>query len=189
PQQLGRSPPRPAGTGPGSAAPACPRLPGGGPRRPAPPSPSNASGPRAYRGWGPRGPAYPVSPQRDVVPRCGAGRGQPGLALRASRLPTRGCRFRVSRRDHERISLARPLLLEADMDDIAKLMLRILIGGLLLFHGVDKLRNGVGSVRADLAKAGLPGILAYGIYLGEVVAPLLVLLGLWTRPMAVIAGG
>ena len=75
------------------------------------------------------------------------------------------------------------------MDDIAKLMLRILIGGLLLFHGVDKLRNGVGSVRADLAKAGLPGILAYGIYLGEVVAPLLVLLGLWTRPMAVIAGG
>ena len=73
------------------------------------------------------------------------------------------------------------------MDDLGKLLLRILIGGLLMFHGVDKLRNGVGGVRADLAQTGLPGFLAYGIYVGEVVAPLLIIAGWWTRPMAVIA--
>jgi putative oxidoreductase len=32
-----------------------------------------------------------------------------------------------------------------------------------------------------LAGAGLPSLLAYGVYVGEVVAPILVLIGLWAR--------
>ena len=56
----------------------------------------------------------------------------------------------------------------------------------MLFHGVDKLLNGLGGIRADLASHGLPGAMAWGVYAGEVVAPLLILGGLWTRPAAVL---
>ena len=70
--------------------------------------------------------------------------------------------------------------------DAGKLVLRILIGGLMLFHGLDKLLHGVGGVQHDLAGAGLPGILAYGVYIGEVIAPALILVGIWTRPAAAV---
>jgi putative oxidoreductase len=37
-----------------------------------------------------------------------------------------------------------------------------------------------------LSQMGLPGFLAYGAYVGEVVAPLLVLVGVFTRPAALV---
>lgn len=73
--------------------------------------------------------------------------------------------------------------------DAAKLLLRATLGGLTLFHGVDKLLNGTVGVRADLAGAGIPTILGYGVYVGEVIAPLLVLIGLFTRPAALTIAG
>jgi putative oxidoreductase len=33
---------------------------------------------------------------------------------------------------------------------------------------------------------GLPPVLGYGVYIGEVVAPLMVLFGVWTRPAAAV---
>jgi putative oxidoreductase len=36
---------------------------------------------------------------------------------------------------------------------------------------------------------GLPSWLAYGVYVGEVVAPLLLLIGLWVVPAALIVVG
>jgi putative oxidoreductase len=63
-------------------------------------------------------------------------------------------------------------------------MLRITVAGLLLLHGIRKLSAGVGGIASSVAAHGLPHALTYGVYVGEVVAPLLVLLGLWTRPAA-----
>src|SRR5713101_1753933 len=40
--------------------------------------------------------------------------------------------------------------------DVGKLVLRLTTGGLMLFHGVDKLIHGLGHIRSDLAAAGLP---------------------------------
>jgi putative oxidoreductase len=80
-------------------------------------------------------------------------------------------------------------LLEPRRDDAARLLLRVTLGGLTLFHGVDKLTHGLGGVRHDLASAGLPAAMAYGVYLGEVVAPILVLVGVWTRIAAVVLAG
>lgn len=80
-------------------------------------------------------------------------------------------------------------LLEPHRDDAGKFLLRITLAGLTLFHGVDKLANGLGGVRQDLAGAGLPTVLAYGVYPGEVLAPILVLVGLWTRPAALVLAG
>jgi putative oxidoreductase len=71
-------------------------------------------------------------------------------------------------------------------NDLGKLVLRVALGALILFHGVSKLIHGPGFVVQQLARAGLPTALAYGAYVGEVAAPLLVMLGLWTRPAALV---
>ncbi len=71
-------------------------------------------------------------------------------------------------------------------DDVGKLLLRVAIGGVLLFHGVFKLQHGVAWIAGPLGQVGLPGFLAYGTYVAEVVAPVLILLGLWTRLAALV---
>ena len=67
------------------------------------------------------------------------------------------------------------------MDDIGKLILRLTTGGLILFHGISKIIRGVGFMGPGLAQYHLPGFVAYGVYLGEVAAPLFLIFGLWTR--------
>ena len=76
-----------------------------------------------------------------------------------------------------------------NLTDTGKLVLRLVTGGLMLFHGVDKLLHGLDHIRADLAAAGLPTALAHGVYVGEIVAPLCIILGLWTRLSAVVYAG
>jgi len=71
-------------------------------------------------------------------------------------------------------------------DDAGKLVLRLLLAILLLFHGVSKLIGGVGFITGLLAKFGLPSALGYLVYVGEVIAPLLMLVGLFTRAAALI---
>jgi putative oxidoreductase len=71
-------------------------------------------------------------------------------------------------------------------DDVGKLVLRALLAILILFHGVSKLIGGVGFVAGLLAKFGLPAALGYLVYVGEVIAPLLMLVGLFTRAAALI---
>jgi putative oxidoreductase len=71
-------------------------------------------------------------------------------------------------------------------EDIAKLVLRVALALLLLFHGASKLIGGVGFVGGMLAKAGLPPAIAYFVYIGEVVAPLMILSGVWTRAAALV---
>lgn len=66
-------------------------------------------------------------------------------------------------------------------DDIGKLLLRLTLGMLILLHGTRKLIDGVGSVAGMLESAGLPSFFAYGAYLGEVVGPVLLLIGWFAR--------
>lgn len=68
-----------------------------------------------------------------------------------------------------------------DNTDLGKLIIRLTLGGLLLFHGISKLLHGVGFIEGMLANHGLPAFLAYGVYVGEVIAPLMVILGYQTR--------
>jgi putative oxidoreductase len=71
-------------------------------------------------------------------------------------------------------------------EDIGKLLLRIMVGGLLLFHGAWKLTHGVEAVKGLLAANSLPGFLAYGLYAAEIAAPILIIFGLWTRLAALV---
>jgi len=71
-------------------------------------------------------------------------------------------------------------------EDDGKLLLRLTIGILILLHGIAKLRGGLGPVTDLLTQHGLPAGVAYLVYVGEVLAPLLVIIGLWTRPAAFV---
>jgi len=67
------------------------------------------------------------------------------------------------------------------MEDTGKLILRLTTAGLILFHGIAKLMHGVSFIGQALVSHGLPAFIAYGVYFGEVVAPLFIIVGLWTR--------
>lgn len=71
-------------------------------------------------------------------------------------------------------------------DDRGKLLLRALLAILLLFHGTSKLIGGIGFVTGMLDKVGIPHAVGYLVYVGEVVAPFLMLVGLFTRAAALV---
>lgn len=70
--------------------------------------------------------------------------------------------------------------------DAAKLILRVVFGGLMLFHGVAKAKHGLGSVVFLLESHHLPGFIAWGSFIGEIIAPLMLILGVMTRYAAAI---
>jgi putative oxidoreductase len=69
----------------------------------------------------------------------------------------------------------------AGWDDWGKLLLRLAVAGLLIFHGIAKLKNGIGWMAGPLSGLGLPAFVGYGVYVGEVIAPIFVILGKWAR--------
>ncbi len=72
------------------------------------------------------------------------------------------------------------------LDDLGKLVLRVTVGGLMLLHGINKLRKGVDPIIAMVEQHGLPGFVGYGVFIGEVLAPIAIILGLFTRPAALV---
>lgn len=68
-------------------------------------------------------------------------------------------------------------------DTLGKLVLRLTVGGLMLFHGIGKLSNtsSLELIGGRLIEHGLPGFIAYGVYLGEVLAPLMLIAGIYSR--------
>ena len=70
--------------------------------------------------------------------------------------------------------------------DLGKLVLRLSIGVLIAMHGIAKLGGDLGWIEGMLGKAGLPAELAYGVYVGELLAPALLVVGLWTRAAALV---
>ncbi|WP_019593247.1 DoxX family protein [Thioalkalivibrio sp. ALM2T] len=72
------------------------------------------------------------------------------------------------------------------LDDSGKLVLRLALGIMILLHGIAKLTGGISGIEGMVTNAGLPAILAYGVYIGEILAPILVIIGLYSRIGAVI---
>ncbi len=71
-------------------------------------------------------------------------------------------------------------------DDAGKLILRLAVGILILLHGISKLSTGIGGIAGMLTSHGLPAGVAYLVYVGEIVAPVLMIIGVLTRPAAVV---
>lgn len=70
---------------------------------------------------------------------------------------------------------------DSTRQDLGKLVLRIALGLFILLHGIFKLRHGLGGIEGMVAAHGLPAFVAYGVLVGEVLAPLLLLLGWFSR--------
>lgn len=66
------------------------------------------------------------------------------------------------------------------------LLLRLMIGVLMLFHGVAKLSRGVEGISNRLAEYGIPEFLAYTVFIGEILAPVLIIIGYRTRLASLI---
>ena len=73
-------------------------------------------------------------------------------------------------------------------DSIAKLILRLSLGFLMLFHGVAKVidPSSIEFFGDRLAEFSLPPLLAYCVYIGELVAPLMLIIGFYTRTAAIL---
>ncbi len=67
------------------------------------------------------------------------------------------------------------------LNDVGKLVLRLALGVMILLHGVAKLTHGVVPIEGMLAGIGLPGYVAYGVFAGEVLGPLLLIAGFYAR--------
>ena len=71
-------------------------------------------------------------------------------------------------------------------DDLGKLILRLSLGILILLHGLGKLTGDISFIERMLQGLGLPGYFAYGVYVGEIVAPLLLIIGWYSRVGALL---
>jgi putative oxidoreductase len=71
-------------------------------------------------------------------------------------------------------------------DDLGKLFLRTVLGILILMHGIAKLISGPAFVIGAATDAGLPALIGYLVYLGEVIAPILLIAGMWSRIAALV---
>jgi len=68
-------------------------------------------------------------------------------------------------------------------DAVGKLLLRLTLGILMLLHGIAKLLHpsALEFIGSKLAAVGLPTVLSYGALVGEVLAPVLIILGIASR--------
>lgn len=73
--------------------------------------------------------------------------------------------------------------------DTALLIVRLSIGLLMLLHGIAKVTHGISFIEGMVTNAGLPAVFAYGVYIGEIVAPLFIIAGFRTRAASLVFVG
>jgi putative oxidoreductase len=71
-------------------------------------------------------------------------------------------------------------------EDLGKLILRITSAGLLFLHGSHSAMYGIQHVKNMVTTVGLPEFVAYGNLIGEVVAPIFIMIGYKTRLAALV---
>lgn len=65
--------------------------------------------------------------------------------------------------------------------DTGLLLQRISIGTLILFHGIANLTSNYSFIKSLLNGIGIPEFIAYSGFIGEIIAPILIIIGLRTR--------
>ena len=66
-------------------------------------------------------------------------------------------------------------------NDLGIVIVRVTVGLLLLPHGISKLINGIDFLGELLSKVSLPPVMRYGVFIGEIIAPILLVIGYRTR--------
>jgi|SRR5690554_197509 len=70
--------------------------------------------------------------------------------------------------------------------DAGLLTWRLTLGILMMMHGIHKLIYGLDFIEGLFSELGLPEFFALGVYVGEVVAPLLLIFGFRTKIAALL---
>lgn len=65
--------------------------------------------------------------------------------------------------------------------DVGLLMIRLIIAGPMLLYGIGKILHGVDFIKEMLADVGMPAFIANGVYAGEIIAPILIIIGFRTK--------
>jgi putative oxidoreductase len=71
-------------------------------------------------------------------------------------------------------------------ENLGKLTLRLLLGVLMLLHGIAKAKSGVNGIGGLVSNAGLPAFVAYGVFIGQLLAPVLIIVGWYARIGAIL---
>ncbi|RMG38231.1 MAG: DoxX family protein [Gammaproteobacteria bacterium] len=68
-------------------------------------------------------------------------------------------------------------------DDLGRLLLRLGLGAVILLHGIDKILHpaAIEFIARHVRAAGLPEFVTHGVYIGEIVAPLMLIFGVFSR--------
>ena len=66
-------------------------------------------------------------------------------------------------------------------NDIGLLLLRLTIGILILLHGIANMNSDYAFIKSLLEGYQIPGVLAYGVFIGEILAPILLVIGYKAR--------
>ncbi|WP_423801783.1 DoxX family protein [Neobacillus sp. SAB-20_R2A] len=71
-------------------------------------------------------------------------------------------------------------------NEIGALILRVTLGVIFFIHGVVKFQGGIENTAAWFESLGLPGVMAYGVALLEIIGGILLIVGLATRLVAAL---
>lgn len=66
------------------------------------------------------------------------------------------------------------------------LIQRVSIGTLVLFHGIANTASGFSFIKSLLNGMGLPELIAYAVFIGEIIAPILIIIGFKARLASII---
>lgn len=72
------------------------------------------------------------------------------------------------------------------MQDLGKFILRLGVGGLMIFHGIHKIIHGHDMIIEQLSAKGFPTWMWIGVPIGEIIAPILLIVGAFTRLSSVL---
>lgn len=67
--------------------------------------------------------------------------------------------------------------------DTGLLLQRLSIGILILFHGIANLTSNYSFIKSLLNGIGIPEFVAYSVFIGEIIAPILIIIG-WRARLA-----
>ena len=71
-------------------------------------------------------------------------------------------------------------------NNIGLLILRCTIGILILFHGIANMNSNYAFIKNVLDGYHIPNFLAYGVFIGEIIAPLFIIIGYKARLTSLI---
>ncbi|WBX73538.1 DoxX family protein [Tenacibaculum pacificus] len=70
--------------------------------------------------------------------------------------------------------------------DTGLLLQRLSISVLILFHGIANLTSNYSFIKSLLNSIGIPEFVAYSVFIGEIIAPILIIIG-WRARLASLA--